>query len=222
MKNINKLLRFIHRKRHAAGHGVHSQFAFELIMDTIHTPYSYYIYEENRIKINNEGLKKQADIKYAELIFRLINRFNSKNILEIGSSIGINTLYISAHSKQTTVMSVEQNKEKIKKAHSLLANKLKNIIFTQALPTKEDSFDAIIWDLEEHPHEKKKIVETIAKTIKTNGFVVVNHISQGKENKEAWQNIVQLDTLTMSFDLGKIGIGFFKPSLPKLNYDLYF
>ena len=222
MKHINNLFRFINRKRHAAGFGVHSQFAFNLILDTIHTPHSYYIYEENRRKLYNTMLEEKADLKYAELVFRLINRFNSKDILEIGSGLGINTLYIGAHSKQSSVICVEQDKEKAQMAQSLLADRLKNILFTNALPTKENSFDAIVWNLKNYTLRHEETIDTIYCTIKSGGFVVVNGINKGKQNIEVWQKILKLNTLTMSFDLGSIGIGFFKPSLPKLNYDLYF
>lgn len=222
MKSINNLFRFIQRKRHSAGYGVHSQFAFELIMDTIHTPYSYYIYEDNRNKLDQLNLMGEGDIKYAELLFRLINRFNSKEILEIGSGIGINTLYLSAHSTQTVVNCIEHDDDNLKNAQSLLADKIKNIIFTNVLTTEESSFDAIVWDLKQYPYNKNKVLETIEKTIKHDGFVIINHINSGKENKEIWKKILKLNELTMSFNLGAIGIGFFKPSLPKLNYDLYF
>lgn len=222
MKSINKLFRFINRKRHAAGYGVHSQFAFELIMDTIHTPYGYYIYQDNKSKLEQAKLDKHIDIKYAELLFRLINRFNPKKILEIGSGVGANTLYLSALSKKTKVTCVEEEERKRKIAHSLLAHKSENTILTSVLPTDENCFDAIVWDLKQHPHNKHEIVDTIGRTIKTDGFVIVNHINRDKKSKTVWQNTLQLDKLTMSFDLGTIGIGFFKPSLPKLNYDIYF
>ena len=219
---MNRLLRFINRKRHSAGHGVHSQFAFELIMDTIHAPYSYYCYQDNKNKLQQAGLDKHVDTKYAELLFRLVNRFNSKKILEIGSGTGINTLYLSASSQKAKLTCVEQDKEKTKNALSLLANKLENIILTDVLPIDEWNFDAIIWDLKQHQHNKNEVVETINKTIKSEGFVVINHINKGQENKEVWQKTLQLENLTMSFDLGAIGIGFFKSSLPILNYDLDF
>ena len=222
MKSTNNLFRFIHRRRHSAGFGVHSPFAFNLILDTIHTPHSFYIYEENRQKIDKAGLTKQADIKYAELIFRLINRFNAKDILEIGAGLGVNSLYISSHSRQTTLVCVEENKEKTEIAQSLLANKSENIIFTNVLPNKENSFDAIIWDLMEYPLRQEETLDTIYNSIKDDGFIVVNHINKGVQNKNTWQEILKMDTITMSFDLKSIGIGFFKSSLPKLNYDLYF
>ena len=222
MKRVKSLIRFIHRKRHGAGFGVHSPFAFNLILETINTSHSYYIYEENRKIIDNAGLEKEADLKYAELIYRLINRFNSKDILEIGSGLGINTLYMNVHSEQTTLMCVEQDENKSEIARLLLANKMKNIIFTNTLPTKKNSFDAVFWDLMQYPLQEEETLNSIYNTIKSDGFIVVNHISHNLKNKKVWHEIIQLDELTMSFDLGAIGIGFFKPSLPKLNYDLYY
>ena len=222
MKNTNNLIRYINRKRHAAGYGVHSQFAFELIMDTIHTPYSYYIYKDNKDRLEQAGLNKKTDTEYAELLFRLVNRFNSREILEIGSGLGVNTLYLNKHSKQAIVTCVEIKDEKTKKAQLLLADKLENIIFTNVLTTLESSFNTIIWDLETFPNPKNLVIETIEKAIKPDGFIVLNYINKRKENKEVWKKILQLENLTMSFDLGTVGIGFFKPSVPKLNYDIYF
>lgn len=214
--------RFIHRKRCAAGFGVHSPFAFHLILDTIHTPHSYYIYQENKRKIDHARLKKQANAKYAELLFRLINRFDAKNILEIGSGVGINTLYLSAHSKQSTVICVEQDHKKQKTAQLLLAHKSENIMLTNVLPRKENSFDAIVWDLNEYPINKEDTLNFIGSTIKSGGFIIVNHINRGKQNKEVWQRLLHTEAVTMSFHLGAIGIAFIKPSLPKQNYALYF
>ncbi len=216
------LLGFIHRKRRAAGFGVHSPFAFKLILDTIHTPHSYYIYEENKTKLYSARLKKETNLKYAELLFRLINRFNANNILEIGSGQGIYTLYLSAHSKQSTVVCVEQDQKKQKRAQLLLGDKLENIILTNVLPTKENIFDAIVWDLDEYQINKEDTLKYISSRVGSGGLLILNHINKGKQNKEVWQKAIQIDTITMSFDLGTIGIAFFKPSLPKQNYCLYF
>lgn len=215
-------IRLIQRVRHAYGFSVHSPFAFELIKDTIYTPHSYYIYKENREKIELLKLTKYADLKYAELLFRLINRFNAKNILEIGSGIGINTLYISNHSKQTSIVCIEKNDEKTKKAKSLLANKMDNLMFKDVLSIKMGEFDAIFWDLNLFPLQSEETLESIISFIKQDGFIVLNHINSNKHNKHVWQKIQKTNKLTMSFDLGSIGISFFKPSLPKICYDIFF
>lgn len=222
MRISTNLFKLIQRKRHSAGFGVHSPFAFDLILNTIHTPHSFYIYKENRRKIKKAKLEREADIKYAELLFRLINRFNAKDILEIGSGFGINTLYISAHSRKTTVWSVENDDEKMEIAQRLLKNNSRNIQFSKKLPTHKKRFDAIVWDLQLHPDNWEEILKALPKNIRTEGFVVINHIDKNKQCKRVWKELHNIDTLTMSFDLKSIGIGFFKPSLPKLNYAITF
>ena len=221
MKISSKLFKLIQRKRHSAGFGVHSPFAFNLIRDTIHTPYSFYIYKENREKIKRAKLLNKADIKYAELLFRLINRFNAKDILEIGSGCGINTLYIIAHSQKTKVWCIEKDDEKRKIARNLLKNNTR-VCFLDELPKETSLFDAIVWDIQSYSDNLEKLLKLIPDLIREEGFVVINHINKSSVNRNAWQDILKTDALTMSFDLGSTGIGFFKSSLPKINYDISF
>ncbi|MDD2477232.1 MAG: hypothetical protein PHI32_15145, partial [Dysgonamonadaceae bacterium] len=140
MRNLINPIKYINRKRHAAGFGVHSQFAFELINNTIHTPHKYYIYEDNKEQITTAGLTKESNWKYAELLFRLINRFKSKNILEIGSGLGINTLYIGGTSKAITITCIEEDEEKIKSAQSLLSHIGNKVVFYRKLKNINHKF----------------------------------------------------------------------------------
>ena len=68
MRFIPNPFRLIQRIRHAYGFSVHSPFAFDLILNTIHSPHSYYIYDDNKREIDRAGLMKAADFKYAELL----------------------------------------------------------------------------------------------------------------------------------------------------------
>ncbi|MGV8964347.1 MAG: hypothetical protein ACOH2V_13345 [Candidatus Saccharimonadaceae bacterium] len=214
--------RFIQRLRHAGGFSVHSPFAFDLILDTIHTPHRYYLYQDNLNKINNAGLKKQINVKYAELLFRLVNRFDAKEILEIGTGMGINTLYLSGYSKDVSIVCVEKDDKKTKIAQSLLSDKLNQITFVSKLESIQNKFDVIVWDLALYSQKNDEVFSIIRDSIKTEGFVVVNNINKNKHHKKLWQKIRSNGVLTMSFDLESIGIGFLNPGLPTLNYDVYF
>lgn len=222
MRDTINPFKYINRKRHAAGFGVHSQFAFELINDTIHTPHQYYIYKDNKEKLTKAGLIEETNWKYVELLFRLVNRFNSKNILEIGSGCGINTLYIVGPSKEIKISCVEEDDEKVKLAQSLLAHKHNKIIFENKLENIDGKFDAIIVELDLCTLQHSELLTIIKDSIQSEGFIVLNNIHKETKNKELWNNVLSIDSLTMSFDLGEIGIGFFKPFLPRLNYDVYF
>lgn len=222
MRFFTNPFRFINRLRHAFGFGVHSPFAFDLILDTIHCPHSYYNYAENRIKLDRAGLLKQTNLKYAELLFRLANRFNSKNILEIGSGCGINTLYISAYSQHLNLVCIEKSDEKAKAAKLLLANKISNITFSKELPKDMNKYDAIFWNLILYPLQVDDFVNKVQNNLQEEGFIVLQHINTNEHNRRVWQEVNEMESLSMSFDLGSIGIGFFKSGLPKLNYDVYF
>lgn len=215
-------IRFINSLRHAYGFGVHSPFAFDLILNTIHCSHSYYSYAQNRTKINKAGLLKQADIKYAELLFRLTNRFAAKNILEIGSGSGINTLYMGASSSKATFVCVEKEEEKIKTAKVLLSNKKRNITFSKGIMGDKKKYDAVIWDLALYPFSIDESIVNIQDSLKEGSFIVLKHINSNSHNKIVWEEIKKMKQFTMSFNLGSIGIGFIKSSLPKINYDVYF
>lgn len=222
MRFLINPIRFINSIRHAYGFDVHSPFAFHLILDTIHCPHSYYNYVENEAKLEKAALLKQADLRFAKLLFRLTNRFNSENILEIGSGCGINTLYISASSKYTSIVCVEQNDENSIIAESLLENKISNITFIKEIPKDDTNFDAIFWNLASFSDKNDELISYIQNSIKDEGFIVLKHINKNRHCREIWREVKNIDSLTMSFDLGSIGIAFFISTLPKLNYDVYF
>ena len=105
-------------------HQIHSPFLFELYQNVILQNSAYYSYskiENLRIQLlaskemieiedfgtgamtNREKKISVASIanhhikssKYGQVLFRLINYFKSENILELGTSLGITTLYLA-------------------------------------------------------------------------------------------------------------------------------
>ena len=106
--------------RYRKGFGVHSPFVFNLITKVIEEKCSYYsfydiellrkelLFREGEITYpdrQNKGKRKTRSIseivkresirpKHGALLFRLTNYFKSKNILQIGTTMGLSTLYI--------------------------------------------------------------------------------------------------------------------------------
>ena len=109
--------------RYRKGFGVHSPFVFNLITKVIEEKASYYclddielirkqmLYREEMItcpKYWRKGkaysltigqIVKQLAIKskHGALLFRLTNYFHPKEILQIGASMGLSTLYLSSY-----------------------------------------------------------------------------------------------------------------------------
>ena len=114
-------------------HAVHSPFVFDLFTNIIKDTNPFYVYEEieairsellrsnRRIQVTDHGTgpadknRKIAEIvrnsatspKYASLLFRLVNHFKPSTILELGTSLGIGTLYMASVSKNSRIYTVE-------------------------------------------------------------------------------------------------------------------
>src|SRR5205085_10137569 len=110
-----------YRFRASNAHGIHSPFVFDLLNNVIHDKSEFYGFElieslrskllldHHRIKVTDFGTGKKfreqsissiaaksvKSKKYAQLLFRLANKFKPETILELGTSLGISTLYLS-------------------------------------------------------------------------------------------------------------------------------
>jgi predicted O-methyltransferase YrrM len=69
-----------------------------------------------------KGLKKSRKVKeiaqnsaksakYAQLLFRIVNHFQPKTILELGTSLGISTSYLASVNSESAVFTIEGSKE---------------------------------------------------------------------------------------------------------------
>src|SRR5438128_108546 len=114
--------KYLKYRLHAANaHDIHSPFVFDFFNNVIHdaTPFygfdlieslrSRHLLDTRKINVTDFGTgnrnrtERICDIakkslkpkKFGELLFRIVNKFNSGNILELGTSLGITTLYLS-------------------------------------------------------------------------------------------------------------------------------
>ena len=122
-----KYFSYYFKAKNAKGHGVHSPFVFDFIIHILSDTKKYECYHKieflrNQLLKNNTILevedfgagsavipfknRKVKDIansslkkkKYAQLLFKIANYYQSKTIVELGTSFGISTCYLaSAH-----------------------------------------------------------------------------------------------------------------------------
>ena len=119
--------------RYRKGFGVHSPFVFNLITKVIEEKCSYYsfydiellrkqlLFREGEITYpdrQNKGKRKTRSIgeivkresirpKHGALLFRLTNYFKSKNILQIGTTMGLSTLYLTSYATGLRCIALE-------------------------------------------------------------------------------------------------------------------
>jgi hypothetical protein len=90
------------------GFGVHSPWAYDLIENVINERHPYYAYEDlYPFWEKAPQYLPQYPQSRDELLFRLVNRFNPRFILEVGTGAGVSTGYLASVSRQSRVVTVD-------------------------------------------------------------------------------------------------------------------
>jgi len=240
-------------------HDVHSPFVFDLLNNVINDQAQFYcfgpieslrsklILDQRTIQVSDFGAegtgkkvaKKISTIaknslqekKYAQLIFRLVNFSNAKNIIELGTSLGITSLYISNAAKKSHLITMEGcpeiagiakenfEKMKVKNIELVIGNFDENLAKTLA---SLEQVDLVYFD---GNHRKKATLDyfNLCLTKKTNDSIFIfDDIYWSREMKKAWDEIIRNENVTVSIDLFKLGIVFFRSGIPKQHFRLKF
>jgi predicted O-methyltransferase YrrM len=255
---VNKYIkhRFFSNKR---GFGIHSPFVFDFINNVLENNDVFYGFEkierirkklslnDNQIDINDLGAgsqkfsssqRKISDIakysikpkKQAEFIFRLANFINAENILELGTSLGITTLYLSLTSRISKIYTIEGDKNIFNLAdnnfkkfnctniHNYLGNfddKLPEILNTI------DKFDLVFIDGNHTMDATINYFNKLKEHTHSNSVIIFDDIYWSKEMTKAWNSIIKDEKISVSIDLFYLGLVFFKDNIPKQNFKLF-
>ncbi len=251
---------FNYRKNAVNAFGVQAPFLFNLLQDVIYQKSRKEDFAEIE-KIRKKLLKNNATIevqdfgagsrvdknktrkiasiarlslkpkKITYLIHRLIKHFEPKNILEIGTSFGISTLYMADANPDAKITTMEGcpmtaaiarenfKQLKIKKIELLEGN------FDNLLPTflaQSEELDFVFFD---GNHRKKPTLayfEACLKRSHSDTVFVFDDIHWSEEMEEAWEEIKQHPKTVLCLDFYDIGIVFFKKGLSKENFSIKF
>jgi hypothetical protein len=218
------LLRLFYKLRHRRGYGIHSPFVYRLITHVIEEKRPYYAYQEIRNYLSGfPGIRKKLS-KSNRLSFRLVNYFGARNILEIGSGYGINTLCLTAPSSQINCRCVELSQKKYGASRKLYADwKRRIILSTDGLPPLEDKQDCICVDLKSYPAVLPDELKTyLLEHINSQSFIIMKGIRANRRNYLLWKSMVADEKVRVSLDLFYEGILFFTPKLYKKHYKISF
>lgn len=241
-----KYLRYYFKAANGKGHGIHSPFVFQLVTQVLNDKRNYEDYKriehQRSLLLGNEsiievddfgagsvkGLKKQRVVqqiaasslkpkKYAQLLYRLVKYFESKEVLELGTSIGITTSYLASANKDAQVTTLEG-------AHSIAALarqtfdalQLKNINlitgnFDETLTSVANkNYDFIFIDGNHRKEPTLRYFNLLQSCVYNNSLMVFDDIHWSKEMEEAWEEIKNHSSVTLTVDLFFIGLVFFR------------
>ena len=189
--------------------------------------------------INNSKIREVKDIaknsaknsKFGKLIYKITQFYSPKNILELGTSLGISTLYLAKAKKTSKVYSLEGCPETTKIAKNnfdkmnarninIKVGDFKNTL----IETLNDIANIDLAFIDGNHQQKPTILyfEQCLKYANNNTIFIFDDIHWSKGMENAWEYIKSHEKTTLTVDLFYIGIVFIKSELSKENHIIRF
>jgi predicted O-methyltransferase YrrM len=166
----------------------------------------------------------------SELYAAIIRYFTAKQIVELGTCFGINTLYL-AHEKDTQVVTFEGSGEIADIARLTFefaqAGNIRLVAgnIDQTLPVFLQSvrkIDFVLMDANHRYQATLNYFSLLVDKIRETSVIVVDDIHYSKEMEQAWNQLKKHKLVYGSADLFRCGILFFDPSLNKQHVILHY
>ncbi|GAB1416031.1 class I SAM-dependent methyltransferase [Paludibacter sp.] len=255
MSSIKFALRFlIHclKARNTKGYGVHSPYVFHFVRYVLNENMPFYVFKDiekirEQLLLNNEtinvtdfgaGANRKDKIRnlakramkspqQAQLLFRIVHCFKLKNIMELGTSFGITTMYLASVDSKSQCVTLEGCPEisNIAKKNfqtlGLSNIKLYNCNIDKelgAVLAKHGQQDLIFIDANHRYQPLMNYFETSLKYIGENSIMIIDDINWSDDMRQAWNVIQKHPEVTSTIDLFYMGIVFFNPVLTRKNY----
>jgi predicted O-methyltransferase YrrM len=236
--------------------GIHSPFVFELYNKVIKESPKYYEYGpieqlRQRMLHSNEvievtdfgaggkgvGKRKIKEIarksaippKEGRLLFRLVNFMQPRNMIEMGTSLGISTLYQYKACPEADLITMEGSRETSSYAGMnfkiLKADSIKRVVgdFAETLPevVKNLSFaDYVFFDGNHRKEATLEYFRTFLPIVSPTCVFVFDDIRWSKGMEQAWNEIIKEPQAKITIDLFSFGLVFFNPAQEKQHFVL--
>ncbi len=165
--------------------------------------------------------------RYGRLLYRLVEYFGPRTILELGTSVGISTLYMAMANPGSKVYTIEGCTTKSEQAATNF-----NELHITNIEQHIGSFDIVLLDLLKqignidfvyidgnHTYEATLAnFKTLLEYANNETIFVFDDIHWSAGMQKAWNEITEYERVTVSIDLFRIGIVFLKKELSKQKF----
>ncbi len=166
-------------------------------------------------------------MKYGILLSNMAAEFGKPLIIELGTSLGISAMYMAASCTDTTICTIDacQSISEIAR-HNIIEAGLKNInilngSFDDILPRLTDSGIKPGMVFIDGNHRKEPVIKYFNHIAEFSGdgtVIIIDDINYSKEMAEAWKEIKLHPKVTVTIDLFRMGILFFRGGINHNNY----
>lgn len=230
------------------GHGTHSPFVFHFIRDVLndHRPYPEYekvetlrkklLEDRSTISIEDPGagsmtgktnLRTVSSLarhsakspKLSQLLFRMVRYYQPRNIVELGTSLGISASYLALGARGAKLVTIEGAEEVAGRAATIFSElqadniELRKGNFNEIFPgllEEEAYLDFLFVDGNHRKIPTLDYFQQALSKMDNDSVIIFDDIHWSAEMEEAWKEISDHPAVRCSIDLFWMGIVFFR------------
>ena len=181
----------------------------------------------NLKKVSDIARRSSVPLKYGVLLSNMAAEFGKPLIIELGTSFGISTMYMAASREDVTVSTIEGCPEiaEIAKQNFIEAG-LKNITalvgaFDNILPGYAINGIKPGMVFIDGNHRKEPVLKyfnEMAELSDSKTVIIIDDINYSREMAEAWNEIKLHEKVSVSIDIFRMGILFFREGINHNDY----
>ncbi len=171
------------------------------------------------------GAVKQS--KYSRFLYRLIQYTKATEVIELGTSLGITTSYLSLACNKVHTVEADSAILQLATGHweELSRFNIKSYCFdlNTSWGLLADNINTIDFLFIDANHRKEAMIRYVLQAlpyIHQHSVILLDDIYWNKETLEAWEILKKRKEVTLSFDIFQMGVLFFDNNLSKQHFTL--
>lgn len=256
-----KFLRYYLTASNGHGHGIHSPFVYRLVREVLMDTKSYEAYQKPELyrveQERNRTLLEVSDLgagsvsratrertvrsiaktsvkhkRYAALLFRLGRFLGATRVLEMGTSLGVTTMYLAGIPGLNRIVTMEGADQVADIARQAFRRygfdqvELEEGDFDHRLPAVLDTMGSLDLAYVDGNHRKEptlRYFSALLPRLENDGCIVFDDIHWSREMEEAWREVCADPRVSLSIDLHAIGLVFVRrEQLEKQHFTIRF
>jgi predicted O-methyltransferase YrrM len=241
-----KYLGYYLHASNSKGHGMHSPFVFDFILNVLNNDNKYMApagieqlraalrqsnrslqHEELGAGSHNGSEKTIGSIaksalkprKYAEVLFRLVRHYQPQTVVELGTSLGITTAYMSSAQQRGSIYTIEGSKavaaEARRNLDQLGQDRVQTITgnFDEQLPALLKTLESVDLAFIDGNHRYQPTInyfKQFLEKVRDHSILIFDDIHWSAEMERAWEEIKAHPSVQYSIDIFFLGFVFFR------------
>jgi predicted O-methyltransferase YrrM len=260
-KLATKYLNYYIHASNSKGHGMHSPFVFDFIVNVLNNKQNYQppaeleqlrkqLLKDKRIipiqelgagsrtsSVNQRAVSQIAKSalkpkRLAQVLYRLAKHYEPKTIIELGTSLGLTTAYLSKANPASEIITIEGNGPTAAIAnesfHKLNCSNIRLLQgnFNSVLPSVIEQLNLVGFGYIDGNHRYKPTIDYFRQLLTKSHdqtILVFDDIHWSAEMEQAWQEIKSHRSVQYTIDIFFLGFVFFRNEFKvKQNFTIRF